>query len=99
MCAASAYIVVWTALIKPPVMPSMTRIGVTGDCGPSAVVLSQNAQPTAATAIDTIVVRDPKCASRRPATSAPATPPRLNAVRPLAATLGPRPAPVRIDGN
>ena len=58
-----------------------------------------SAQTTAADAMPTIITREPKRVSSRPLTSAPATPPRLNAVRPVLATLVPSPAPVRMAGS
>src|SRR5258707_9955546 len=57
-CAASAYIVVWTALIRPPVHASIASTA-TADCVPIGIAASTAAPATAPAAMTSIVSRDP----------------------------------------
>src|SRR3954447_5445546 len=93
-CAASAYIVVCTPLISPPRTVSNAMIERLS-CGDSDMRLNVRAQTTAAAAIDNIDPREPAGAIATPPASAPTTPPRLNAVIPVLADDGVKPAPLR----
>ena len=86
-------------MIRPPVIVSMTRIGSTALPAVIDMRLMISAQATAPAAMPIITVREPKRVSSLPPTSAPTTPPRLKAVKPVLATAVPRPAPVRMDGS
>src|SRR5713101_443753 len=78
-CAASAYIVVWTALMRPPVHASMVRTA-NADCGPIDMNASATAPAMAPAAMTSIVSRDPRRMITTAPRIAPTTPPRLNAV-------------------
>src|SRR5439155_24726119 len=80
-CAASAYIVVCTALMRPPVHASIASTA-NADCGPIGMTASTAAPATAPAAITSIVSRDPRRMITIAPAIAPTTPPRLNAVRP-----------------
>src|SRR5215471_19120817 len=96
--AASAYIVVCTALIRPPVHASIARIANV-DCAPIETLASSAAPAIAPTDIASIVTRDPSRPMSTAPRIAPTTPPKLKAVRPLLATVAPKPAVVRSDGT
>ena len=53
----------------------------------------------AAAVIVSIVAREPNRPISNPPPIAPATPPRLNTVIPVLATVAPSPAPLRIEGS
>src|SRR5262249_41857435 len=97
-CAASAYIVVCTALMRPPVHASIASIA-NADCAPIDALASSAAPAIAPADIVSIVTRDPTGPIRIAPRIAPTTPPKLNAVRPLLATLAPKPAVVSSDGT
>ena len=96
---ASVYIVVWIALMRPPVIVSMIMIGASGTSVDSFITLSVIAPAMAPILIVSIAARDPIRDITAPLTSAPTTPPRLKAVMPLLATLEPKPAPASTVGS
>src|SRR5207248_5936673 len=97
-CAARAYIVVCTALMRPPVHACMARTDTTG-CAAIATDASSTAPATAPAAIVSMVSREPSRAMVIAPSIAPTTPPRLYAVKPLLATATLKPAPVNSDGT
>src|SRR5262245_36180040 len=97
-CAASAYIVVCTALMRPPVHASIARIP-NADCAPIDTLASSAAPAIAPPDIVSIVIREPNRPIRIAPRMAPTTPPKLNAVRPLLATPAPKPAVFSSDGT
>ena len=80
-CAASAYIVVCTALMRPPVHASIARMA-NADCTPIETLARSAAPAIAPAAIASIVMRDPNRPMSTAPPIAPMTPPKLNAVRP-----------------
>src|SRR6185503_5264668 len=88
---ASAYIVVCVALMRPPVIVSMTMIGASVPATEIDMRLRTIAPATAPNAIVSIAGREPILEKSAPPASAPMTPPRLNAVMPLLATPGSNP--------
>src|SRR5262249_8232942 len=71
----------------------------TADCAPIDTLASSAEPAIAPTAIVSIVIREPNRPIRIAPRIAPTTPPKLNAVSPLLATLAPKPAVVRSDGT
>src|SRR5215467_1040177 len=80
-CAASAYIVVCTALIRPPVHASIANTWNVF-CGPTCIVASTTAPAMAAADIPSIERREPRRTISAAPSTAPTTPPKLKAVRP-----------------
>src|SRR5688572_25482476 len=91
--------VVCTALISPPVIASITRIGSGDDCPVIDMRLMTIDPATAPAVIASIVVRDPNRAITDPPAIAPTTPPRLKSVRPVLAAAALRPALASSDGS
>src|SRR6478752_3680034 len=98
-CAASANIVVWTPLIRPPRMVSRAMMGHVPVAGVIVIWLNTTAESTAPAAIDNIDTREPTRAIAKPPRSAPTTPPRLNAVIPVLAVEVVNPALLSSDVN
>ena len=90
-CAASAYIVVWTALMSPPVHASITSTAK-ADCIPMGTAAIAAAPATAPAVMASIVSREPRRTMMMAPRMAPTTPPRLNAASPLLATPTSNPA-------
>src|SRR5881409_1610873 len=80
-CAARAYIVVCSALMRPPVHASIVNTA-TLDCGPMDIMANTTAPTTAPAPIVSIERRDPTRMMTTAPRIAPTTPPKLNAVRP-----------------
>ena len=98
-CAASANIVVCTPLIRAPVTVSIPMMGAAGDPAEIGMKAMTLALATASPAIVSITGREPQRVIETPPVSAPATPPRLNAIMPALATADERPAAASIDGT
>src|SRR5262245_30455849 len=97
--AASAYIVVWIALMRPPVIVNITMIGASGASTEIVIALKTRAPRIAPAFMVSIAARDPMRDMIAPLANAPATPPRLNAVMPLLATPASKPALASTVGN
>src|SRR5262245_23247695 len=80
-------------------MASITRIHATDVCGVIGVTLNTMAPATAPAVMVSIVIRDPSRAMTMPPEMAPATPPRLKAVRLVLAAAEPSPPAARMDGS
>ena len=80
-CAASAYIVVWTALMRPPVHASIASTA-NADCVPMGIAARTADPAIAPAAIVSIVRREPNRMITIAPAIAPTTPPILNAVSP-----------------
>jgi len=89
--------VVCAALMHPPVRHSIRTIGSAGDADEIVMAASPTAPAIPPADMTSIETRDPNRAMATLPASAPATPPRLNAVMPVLAVPASKPALVSSD--